>query len=88
MRGNTSIFKDRIDRESPVRVIDLEAHQPMLLARNVKLLRVLGIDVICRGSDRPYATPARLDIDPSARHAIAVTNPARLLAPALKEVSV
>ena len=49
------------------------------------VLRVLGADVICHGSDRPYAQPAQLDLDPSARHAITHVNPARLLAPVLEE---
>lgn len=52
------------------------------------VLRVLGIDVICRGSDLPYAAPAPLALDPAARHAIASVNPARLLAAVLKEVPV
>jgi hypothetical protein len=44
------------------------------------VLRVLGVDVICRGSDRPYAAPAPLGLDPAALHAIECVNPARLLA--------
>lgn len=52
------------------------------------VLRVLGVDVICRGSDRPYAGPARLGLDPAALHAIEFANPARLLAHSLKEVLV
>jgi hypothetical protein len=52
------------------------------------VLRVLGIDVICRGSDRPYAEPATLALDPAARRAIDTANPERLLAPALQEVPV
>jgi hypothetical protein len=50
------------------------------------VLRVLGIDVICHGSDRPYAVPAPLDLDAAARHAIGSANPARLLAHAFQEV--
>ena len=50
------------------------------------VLRVLGVDVICHGSDRPYAQPARLDLDAAARHAIQHTNPARLLARTTQEV--
>jgi hypothetical protein len=50
------------------------------------VLRVLGVDVLCHGSDRPYALPVPLALDPSARHAIATTNPGRLLAPVLEEV--
>jgi hypothetical protein len=52
------------------------------------VLRVLGVDVICHGSDRPYAAPARLRLDPAALHAIEFTNPARLLAHTSKEVLV
>ena len=44
------------------------------------ILRVLGVDVICRGSDRPYAAPAWLGLDPAALHAVESENPARLLA--------
>lgn len=44
------------------------------------VLRVLGVDQVVFGSDRPYAQP---HVDPSlgeaACHAIRVTNPARLL---------
>lgn len=49
------------------------------------VLRVLGADVICHGSDRPYAEPAPLALDPAALHAITTVNPARLLAPVLQE---
>jgi 6-methylsalicylate decarboxylase len=52
------------------------------------VLRVLGVDVICRGSDRPYASPAPLCLDPAALHAIECENPARLLAHSPKEVLV
>jgi 6-methylsalicylate decarboxylase len=52
------------------------------------VLRVLGVDVICHGSDRPYAAPAALDLDPAAVHAIQYRNPARLLARTIKEVLV
>jgi hypothetical protein len=44
------------------------------------IVRVLGVDLICRGSDRPYAAPAPLGLDPAALHAIECENPARLLA--------
>ncbi len=43
------------------------------------LIRVLGIDVLVRGSDRPYAEPADPDAGAAARHAIDVVNPNRLL---------
>jgi len=44
------------------------------------VLRVLGVDMLVFGSDRPYAQP-RPDpgLGDAARHAIRVTNPARLL---------
>ena len=51
------------------------------------VLRVLGVDVICYGSDSPYAQAAELDLDPAARRAITDTNPARLLAGATQKVS-
>jgi hypothetical protein len=50
------------------------------------VIRVLGIDVVCAGSDRPYAAPAPLALDPSALAAIRTANPGRLLAPVLEEV--
>jgi hypothetical protein len=50
------------------------------------MIRVLGVDVLCHGSDLPYAVPVPLALDPSARRAIATTNPGRLLAPVLEEV--
>jgi hypothetical protein len=44
------------------------------------LIRVLGIDVIVNGSDRPYAEPTDPDAGAAARYAIRVANPNRLLA--------
>jgi hypothetical protein len=44
------------------------------------ILRVLGVDMLIFGSDRPYAQPhPDLGLGGAARHAIHVTNPARLL---------
>ena len=43
------------------------------------LVRVLGIDAIVLGSDRPYADPAALGLGAAADRAIAHTNPIRLL---------
>ena len=44
------------------------------------VLRVLGVDVLVFGSDRPYAEPdPDLGLGAAARHGILVTNPARLL---------
>ncbi len=47
-------------------------------------VRVLGIDVLVNGSDRPYADPPQLDLSPAALHAIRTANAMRLLYP--KEV--
>jgi hypothetical protein len=52
------------------------------------VLRVLGVDVICHGSDRPYAAPAPLDLDAAALYALEYRNPARLFARTIKEVPV
>ena len=44
------------------------------------VLRVLGVDMLVSGSDRPYAQPhPDFGLGGAARHAIRVTNPARLL---------
>jgi hypothetical protein len=43
------------------------------------LIRVLGIDVIVNGSDRPYAEPADAGLGSAANRAISVINPTRLL---------
>ena len=48
-------------------------------------IRALGVDVICHGSDRPYASPIALGLGAAAHHAICVRNPARLLAHVTKE---
>jgi hypothetical protein len=50
------------------------------------VIRVLGIDVVCHGSDRPYAAPALPALGDAARHAIRSRNPGRLLAHAPQEV--
>jgi hypothetical protein len=47
-------------------------------------VRVLGIDTLVNGSDRPYADPVSLDLSPAALHAIRSANAMRLLYP--KEV--
>ena len=47
-------------------------------------VRVLGIDALVNGSDRPYADPPSLDLGPAALHAIRSANALRLLYP--KEV--
>jgi 6-methylsalicylate decarboxylase len=52
------------------------------------VVRVLGIDVVCHGSDRPYAVPAlpRLGSE-AALNAISSVNPGRLLAHVPQEVN-
>jgi hypothetical protein len=51
------------------------------------VVRVLGIDVVCHGSDRPYAEPPRLGFGAAVQHAIHSANPGRLLARLPQEVS-
>jgi hypothetical protein len=43
-------------------------------------IRALGVDVVCRGSDRPYAVPSDPGLGPAVAHALGTANPARLLA--------
>jgi predicted TIM-barrel fold metal-dependent hydrolase len=42
-------------------------------------VRVLGIDVVVHGSDRPYAPPTGAGLGEAAAHALLTTNPLRLL---------
>jgi hypothetical protein len=42
-------------------------------------VRVLGIDVLINGSDRPYARPSEPELGAAARHALRCANPRRLL---------
>lgn len=51
------------------------------------VVRALGIDVVCYGSDRPYAAPASLGLGDAAAHAIRTVNPGRLLADIPQKVS-
>ncbi len=44
-------------------------------------VRVLGIDALVNGSDRPYAEPVSLELGPAAMHAIRSVNAVRLLYP-------
>jgi predicted TIM-barrel fold metal-dependent hydrolase len=44
------------------------------------LIRVLGIDAIVFGSDRPYAEPTDPDLGAAATHAVRIVNPRRLIA--------
>jgi hypothetical protein len=48
-------------------------------------VRVLGVDTIVGGSDRPYAKPVPADLGPALTHALRCRNPARLFEP--QEVS-
>jgi hypothetical protein len=50
------------------------------------VVRALGIDVVCNGSDRPYAAPSALALGDAAAHAIHTVNPRRLLAGVPQEV--
>ena len=50
------------------------------------VIRVLGIDVVCHGSDRPYAAPSPPALGDAALHAIRTRNPGRLLAHCSEEV--
>ncbi len=43
------------------------------------IIREVGIDIVVNGSDQPYATAPDPALGDAARHAIAVTNPNRLL---------
>jgi 6-methylsalicylate decarboxylase len=52
------------------------------------VVRVLGIDVVCRGSDRPYAVPVQPRLgSEAALNAIRSANPGRLLAHVPQEVN-
>jgi hypothetical protein len=43
------------------------------------LVRVLGVDAVVLGSDRPYAQPAELQLGAAGAHAVRVINPHRFL---------
>jgi hypothetical protein len=49
-------------------------------------VRVLGIDVVCHGSDRPYAEPVTPALGAAVLHAIRTANPTRLLGAVTQEV--
>jgi hypothetical protein len=52
------------------------------------VIRVLGIDVVCHGSDRPYAEPTLPNLGSDAAvHGLRTTNPGRLLAHVPQEVT-
>src|ERR1700754_158869 len=56
--------------------VDTSSYGPQALDA---LVRVLGIDVLTLGSDRPYARPIERLLGDAATHAVRVTNPTRLL---------
>lgn len=56
--------------------VDTSSYGPRALDA---LIRVLGIDVLVLGSDRPYAEPTAPSLGAAALHAITTTNPSRLL---------
>ena len=56
--------------------VDTSSYGPQALDA---LVRVLGIDVLALGSDRPYARPIDRIFGDAATHAIRVANPRRLL---------
>jgi hypothetical protein len=49
-------------------------------------IRVIGIDALVNGSDRPYADPVHLGLGAAATHALRSVNAGRLLNPKPKEV--
>lgn len=57
--------------------VDTSSYGPRALDA---LVRVLGIDALVRGTDRPYAEATDLGMGDAAAYAVDVTNPARLLA--------
>jgi len=68
----------------PLAFVETSSYGPLAVDA---VIRVLGIDVVCHGSDRPYATPPRLGgLGAAAEHAIQSANPERLLARLPQEV--
>lgn len=49
------------------------------------LIRVVGVDVLVHGSDRPYAEPTDPGLGATVTHALRVANPARLLPDSRRE---
>ncbi len=62
--------------------LEISSYGPRAIDATV---RVLGIDVLVSGSDRPYAGPVPPDLGDAASRALRSTNPLRLLDP-VKEV--
>ena len=65
-----------LDGIDPLTFVDGSSYGPQALDA---VIRVLGIDTVVLGSDRPYATSRLPGLGPAADHAIRVTNPTRLL---------
>ncbi|GAA2912207.1 hypothetical protein GCM10010517_78770 [Streptosporangium fragile] len=63
-------------RVDPGMFVETSSYGPRAIDATV---RELGVDVVVNGSDLPYATAPDPALGDAARHAIAVTNPHRLL---------
>jgi hypothetical protein len=74
LRGGEELALD------PLLFVDAAGYGPRALDA---LVRVLGIDPLVLGSDRPYGEPVRTLFGDAATHAVRVTNPARLLGDAV-----
>ncbi|MGO4257604.1 amidohydrolase [Marmoricola sp. RAF53] len=72
-RGGTSLPVD------PDVFVDTSCYGPRALDA---LVRMLGIDTVVLGSDRPYGEPLAQFLGDAATHAVRVANPRRLLEPA------
>jgi hypothetical protein len=68
----------------PLTFLETSSYGPQALDST---LRVLGVDVVCDGSDRPYAPPTRFELGDAVDHALRVANPRRLLSTTSLEVS-
>jgi predicted TIM-barrel fold metal-dependent hydrolase len=66
----------RFSRVDPDVFVDTSSYGPRALDA---LIRVLGIDPIVFGSDRPYAEPTDPELGDAATHAIRCANPRRFL---------
>ncbi|MDQ6773142.1 MAG: amidohydrolase [Candidatus Dormibacteraeota bacterium] len=60
----------------PCTFLETSSYGPRAIDATV---RVVGIDPLVHGSDRPYASPCHPDLGPSAVRAMISSNPARLL---------
>jgi len=66
----------RLGRLDPGVFVETSSHGPQAVDA---LIRVLGIDALIRGSDRPYAQPTAFNLGSAADHAVDVRNPHRFL---------